>query len=142
MSKKKGKSVARKAPRKTAPRTTATKPAPAKRATFGTTSTGGRTAQATIFIFRTPSGTKIRTAPQRVFAGPGYIEWTVVNLVDGSNVPVTLTWPNGGPLGKEPIEVRDGMIRVSLDGAATGVFKYVVRGLDAVEDPEVEIPEM
>ena len=140
MSKKKGKgkSAPTKAPRK------ATSRRGARTASAGprTASTGGRTAQATIFIFRTGSGTKIRTAPQKLFAGPGFIEWTVVNLVDGSNVPVTLTWPNGGPWGKEPVELRDGMTRKSLEGATAGTYKYVVHGLDAQEDPEVEIPEM
>jgi hypothetical protein len=139
MSKKgKGKPARKTAPRKVTSRRTATKAS----AGTGTASTGGRTAQATIFIFRTGSGTKIRTAPQKLFAGPGFIEWTVVNLVDGSNVPVTLTWPNGGPWGKEPVDVRDGMVRKSLEGAKAGVYKYVVQGLDAQEDPEVEIPEM
>jgi hypothetical protein len=134
MSKKKGKAAAkttsRKAPRRAAGRTAA--------AAAGT----GRTAQATIVIFRTGQGTRIRTAPQRLYAGPGAIEWTVLNLVDGTNVPVTLTWPNGGPWGNQPIEIRDGMSRISLEGAKEGRFKYVVSALGATEDPEVEIPEM
>ena len=134
MSKKKGKPAAKKSPRKSAP---------ARRTARATASAGtGRTAYATIVIFRTGTGTKIRTAPHRLYAGPGAIEWTVVNLVDGSNVPVRLTWPNGGPWGREPIEIKDGMMRLSLDGAAEGRFKYVVQALDATEDPEVEIPEM
>lgn len=134
MSKKKGKSAAKKSPRKSAP---------ARRTARATaTAATGRTAYATIVIFRSGTGTKIRTAPQRLYAGPGAIEWSVINLVDGSNVPVRLTWPNGGPWGKEPIEIRDGMIRCTLDGAAEGRFKYVVQALDATEDPEVEIPEM
>lgn len=134
MSKKKGKSAARKSPRKSAP---------ARRTARTTAAAGtGRTAYATIVIFRTGTGNRIRTAPQRLYAGPGAIEWTVMNLIDGSNVPVTLTWPNGGPWGKDPIEIRDGMVRLTLDGAAEGRFKYVVRALDATEDPEVEIPEM
>lgn len=133
MSKKKGKPAA-KSPRKSAP---------ARRTARATASAGtGRTAYATIVIFRTGTGTKIRTTPQRLYAGPGAIEWTVLNLVDGSNTSVRLTWPNGGPWGKDPIEIRDGMIRLSLDGAAEGRFKYVVHALDATEDPEVEIPEM
>ena len=135
MSKKKGKSVAKKSPRKSAP---ARRTARATTAAAGT----GRTAQATIVIFRTGQGTRIRTAPQRLYAGPGAIEWTVLNLVDGSNVPVTLTWPGGGPWGNQPIEIREGMTRISLEGAKEGRFKYVVSALGATEDPEVEIPEM
>jgi hypothetical protein len=134
MSKKKGKPAAKKKAARTS--------APVRRPARTAAATTGRTAYATIVIFRTGTGTKIRTAPQRLYAGPGAIEWTVLNLVDGSNVPVTLTWPNGGPWGKEPIEIRDGMIHRSLEGAAEGRFKYVVRALDATEDPEVEIPEM
>ncbi len=131
MSKKKSKSAVKKAPR-AAVRTEQPRAA----------ATQGRTGYATVFIFRTGNGTKIRTAPHRLYAGPGAIQWTVVNLVDGSNVPVTITWPNGGPWGKEPIEIREGWLRQSLEGAAKGRFKYVVRALDATEDPEVEIPEM
>jgi hypothetical protein len=133
MSKKKSKSAAK----KTAPRPAARTAAPNPESTERT-----RTSYATIFIFKTGTGTKIRTAPQRLFAGPGAIEWTVVNLVDGSNVPVTLSWPNGGPWGKEPLDIRDGMVIRSLDDARKGRYKYVVRALDATEDPEVEIPEM
>jgi hypothetical protein len=135
MSKTKGKAAAKKTSRKAGPpRRTAARTA----ALAGT----GRTAQATIVIFRTGQGTRIRTAPQRLYAGPGAIEWTVLNLVDGTNVPVTLTWPNGGPWGNQPIEIRDGMSRISLEGAREGRFKYVVSALGATEDPEVEIPEM
>jgi hypothetical protein len=133
MSKKKGKAAAKKTSRKAAPRRAGRTAAAAG---------GGRTAQATIVIFRTGQGTKIRTTPQRLYAGPGAIEWTVLNLVDGTNVPVTLTWPTGGPWGNQPIEIRDGMSRISLEGAKEGRFKYVVSALGATEDPEVEIPEM
>ena len=134
MSKKKGKSAAKKTSRKSAP---------ARRTALTTAASGtGRTAQATIVIFRTGQGTRIRTTPQRLYAGPGAIEWTVLNLVDGTNVPVTLTWPNGGPWGNTPVEIRDGMVWVSLEGAKEGRFKYVVSALGATEDPEVEIPEM
>ena len=135
MSKKKGKPAAKKTSRKTAP---ARRTARLTVAAAGT----GRTAQATIVIFRTGQGTRIRTTPQRLYAGPGAIEWTVLNLVDGTNVPVTLTWPNGGPWGNTPVEIRDGMVWVSLEGAKEGRFKYVVSALGATEDPEVEIPEM
>lgn len=140
MSKKKGKSAAKKSSRKTAP---ARRTARAGTARLTTAAAGtGRTAQATIVIFRTAQGTRIRTTPQRLYAGPGAIEWTVLNLVDGSNVPVTLTWPNGGPWGNAPVEIRDGMVWMSLEGAKEGRFKYVVSALGATEDPEVEIPEM
>jgi hypothetical protein len=133
MSKKKGKSAAK----------TARKAAPARRTARATAAASlGRTAYATIVIYRTGSGTKIRTVPHRLYAGPGAVEWTVLNLVDGSNVPVQLTWPDGGPWGKQPTDIRDGMVRCSLDGAAEGRFKYTVHALDATEDPELEIPEM
>lgn len=140
MSKKKGKTAAKKAPKK-APKK-AKKPVSKSRTTsrLAAESSGGRTSQATIFIFRTANGNKIRTSPQRMYAGPGHVEWTVVNLVDGSDVPATITWPNGGPWGKEPIEVRS-WTRKSADGVAPGVYKYVVSALDAQEDPEVEFPE-
>jgi hypothetical protein len=134
--KKKGKA----APRKAAP--TKTRKAAASRSTATLAAPTGRTSQATIFIYRTANGNRIRTSPQRTYAGPGHIEWTVVNLIDGSNVPVMITWPNGGPWGKVPIDIRDGMVRLSCDGAAQGRFKYLVQALDAQEDPEVEIPEM
>ena len=136
MSKKKGKTAAKKAPKKAAK-----KPVSKARTTARlAAASGGRTSQATIFIFRTGNGNKIRTSPQRMYAGPGHVEWTVVNLIDGSDVPVTITWPGGGPWGKEPIEVRS-WTRKSADGVAPGVYKYVVSALDAQEDPEVEFPE-
>jgi hypothetical protein len=61
-------------------------------------------------------------------------------MVDGSEVPVTITWPQGGPWGKDPIEFR-GFERKPFEGGASGVFKYVISALDAQEDPEVEIPD-
>ncbi len=136
MSKKKGKPAAKKAPKKAAKKSRS-KTRPTPRLTAGS---GGATSQATIFIFRTAHGNKIRTSPQRMYAGPGHVEWTVVNLVDGTDVPVTITWPNGGPWGKEPIEVRS-WTRKSADGVTPGVYKYVVSALDAQEDPEVEFPQ-
>jgi hypothetical protein len=138
MSKKKGKPVARKAPKKAAKKSAARSRAASPRLTAGSS---GRTSQITIFLFRTGHGNKIRTAPQRAYAGPGYVEWTVVNLIDGSDVPVTITWPNGGPWGREPISVRSHQ-RQSADGVKPGVYKYVVSALDAQEDPEVEFPEI
>jgi len=135
MSKKKGK-PAKKAPKKAAARRTA---AAGTRRTASLASTG-TTSQITIFLYRTGNGNKIRTAPQKAYAGPGHVEWTVVNLIDGSDVPVTITWPNGGPWGKEPIGIRSYQ-RQSADGVAPGVYKYVVSALDAHEDPEIEFPQ-
>lgn len=137
MSKKKGK-TAKKAPKKTAKKSAAATRRTASLANGAGSS--GRTSQVTIFLFRTGHGNKIRTAPQRAYAGPGFIEWTVVNMVDGSDVPVTLTWPEGGPWGKEPIDIR-GMERREIPSGVTGRFKYVVSALDVQEDPEVECPE-
>ena len=135
MSKKKAKS-AKKAPRKGATRK-------ATRRTSTTASvaeSNGTTSQITIFLFRTGSGNRIRTSPQRAYAGPGYVQWTVVNLIDGSDVPVTITWPDGGPWGREPLAVRSSL-RESAEGVKPGVYKYVVSALDAQEDPEVEFPQ-
>jgi hypothetical protein len=138
MSKKKGKPAVKKAPKKKAAKKSAAKARPSARLTAAA---AGRTSQATIFLFRTGHGNKIRTAPQRAYAGPGHIEWTVVNLIDGTDVPVTITWPDGGPWGKEPIEFHS-MVRLNVDEAPTGRYKYVVSAFDAREDPELEIPEM
>jgi hypothetical protein len=139
MSKKKGKAAPKRAPKKAAPKMMAyagVKARPSKSAPRG-----GTTAQITIFLFRTPSGNKIRTAPQRAYAGPGHVEWTVVNMIDGSDVPVTITWPEGGPWGKEPIAVQSRQ-RQKAFGIKPGIYKYVVQALDAVEDPEIEFPQM
>ena len=136
MSKKKGKPAAKKAPKKKTAKKSAAKARPSTRST-----TAGRTSQATIFLFRTGHGNKIRTAPQRAYAGPGHIEWTVVNLIDGTDAPVTITWPEGGPWGKEPIEIHS-MTRLSCADATPGRYKYVVSAFDVSEDPEIEIPEM
>ncbi len=113
MSKKKGKPAAKKAPtarkrrRQRRRRTSAaggSRPA-AKlrrlRLTLTSAESSGRTVYATIYIFRTGNGTRIRTSPQRIFANPGdRIEWTVVNMVDGSDVPVTITWPTCRAVGQ------------------------------------------
>ena len=143
MSKKKGKPAARKAPAKR--RQAARRPAAKSRGLRLTLTAGesrGRTVYATIHIFSTGDGTRIRTAPQRILANPGdRIEWTVVNMVDGSDVPVTITWPTAGPWGKEPIEFRSSARKV-LAAGATGRFKYVVSALDAQEDPEIDIPDI
>jgi hypothetical protein len=143
MSKKKGKPAAKASKRAAKPlrrsaKTSAVRPqltAPV------TAAPSERTSQATIFIFRTANGNRIRTAPQRMYAGPGHVEWTVVNLIDGSDVPVTITWPEGGPWGKEPIAIRS-RERKSVAGVPPGRYKYVVSALDTHEDPEMEIPDI
>ena len=139
MSKKKGKPARKAASTTKGKKSTATARRPAPRMmTASEPST--RTSQITIFLFKTASGNRIRTTPQKAFAGPGHVEWTVVNLIDGSDVPVRITWPDGGPFGKE-IGVRS-WLRASVADAKPGTYKYVVHALDAVEDPELEIPEM
>ncbi|HEX6164784.1 MAG TPA: hypothetical protein VFZ31_15545 [Vicinamibacterales bacterium] len=138
MSKKKAK-TAKKAPKKSAARKPSARTASTTSAA-STTGTTGTTSQITIFLFKTGSGNRIRTAPQRAYAGPGHVEWTVVNLIDGSDVPVTITWPDGGPWGREPLAVKS-YLRESADGVKPGVYKYVVSALDAQEDPEVEFPQ-
>ena len=134
MTKKKGKAAAKKAPKRKA-----TAIRPRTRATLGSES-AGITSQITIFLFRTGSGIRIRTSPQRAFAGPGHVEWTVVNLVDGTDVPVRITWPDGSPWATESIEVKD-WFRESADGIKPGVYKYVVHAYDTTEDPEIEFPQ-
>ena len=138
MSKKKGKAAATRAPKKKA----AKKSAAASRRSARTAVTVDTTitSQITIFLFRTGSGNRIRTAPQHAYAGPGHVEWTVVNLIDGSEVPVRLTWPNGGPWGNQALEFRS-WNRVSADGVKPGTYKYVVHALDTQEDPEIEFPQ-
>lgn len=144
MSKKKGKPAAKKAPKKAAPKKSAKKAVSKARASGARLSSGapaGRTIHTTIFLYRTGKGNTIRTSPQRLYANPGdFIEWTVVNLIDGSDVPVTLTWPETGPWGKEPIEIK-GWLRMAFGDAPSGRFKFVVSAMDAQEDPEVEMPD-
>lgn len=149
MSKKKGKPVAKKAPKKAAPKKamkkTVKKSAPSSRTGARLASSGavasGRTLHVTIHLFRTGNGNRIRTSPQRLYANPGdFVEFTVVNLIDGSDVPVTLTWPEAGPWGKDPIEIRSWQ-RIAFGDAPAGQFKFVVSALDAQEDPEIELPD-
>lgn len=139
MTKKKGKAAARKAPKTKTRNIRGTQPA-ARRTTQSTSGTGGTTSQITIFVFRTNNGIKIRTSPQRAYAGPGHVEWTVVNMVDGTDVPVRLTWPDGSPWAQESIEVKS-WHRESADGVKPGVYKYVVHAYDTSEDPEIEFPQ-
>jgi len=138
MSKKKGKAAPkRKAVKKAARR-------PASRSLAVESSAGiesGITRQATIFIFRTGNGNKIRTSPQKIYANPGdRIEWSVVNMVDGSEVPVTISWTDKSPIGDGSFSFK-GSDRKSIASGAEGRFKYNVSALDAREDPEVEIPD-
>lgn len=145
MSKKKGKNpAAKKAPKKkAAPKKSAKRSVSKSRtgARLAGAAATGRTLHTTIFLFRTGNGNKIRTSPQRLYANPGdFIEWTVVNLIDGSDVPVTLTWPEQGPWGKDPIEIK-GWTRMPFGDAPSGRFKFVVSALDVQEDPEVEVPD-
>lgn len=145
MSKKKSKPAAKKAPKR-APKKVVKKSVAKSRSSARlagaatTTATGSRTLNVTIFLFRTANGNRIRTSPQRLYANPGdHVEWNVVNLIDGSDVPVTITWPESGPWGKDPIQIRS-WDRMAF-GDTSGRFKYVVSALDAQEDPEIEIPE-
>ena len=139
MSKKKAK-TAKKAPKKATKKAAPRKSAARTSTTAALSEPVGITSQITIFLFRTSAGNKIRTAPQRAYAGPGHVEWTVVNMIDGSDVPVTITWPDGGPWGNQPLSIRSSL-RESADGVKPGVYKYVVTALDAQEDPEVEFPQ-
>jgi hypothetical protein len=136
MSKKKSKAAARKAPKKQATR----KSAMTSRRSATAADSNGTTSQITIFLFKTGNGNKIRTAPQRAYAGPGYVEWTVVNMIDGSDVPVRITWPDRSPFREQELIVRS-RNRQSAEGVKPGLYKYVVHALDAQEDPEIEFPE-
>ena len=139
MSKKKGKAAVKPAPKKKMA-TAAAKHRPASRTQ--TSSPTGGTSQVTIFLFRTSSGNRIRTSPQRAFANPGgHLEWTVVNMIDGSDVPVRITWPDRSPFARESLEFK-GWQRESLAGAKPGVYKYAVHAYDTHEDPEIEIPDL
>ena len=143
MTKKKGKPAARPAVKKKKTARTATARTSTTRRLTATTASNegsGRTSQVTIFLFRTGHGNKIRTAPQRAYAGPGFVEWTVVNMIDGSDVPVRITWPEGSPFATESIEFK-GRQRESADGVKPGIYKYVVHAYDTQEDPEIEFPE-
>ena len=101
----------------------------------------GRTSQATIFIYAIDGKVRVRTSPHLMTAGPGHIEWTVVNLTSTENVPVQITWPKGGPWGDQPIEIREGWIRLSAEGGRSGRYKYNVTAAGFTEDPELDMPE-
>lgn len=151
MSKKQAK-PAKKKPAKNKPaKKTAVKKAPAKAATrrapamarVADLAPSNRTAAATIFVYSVNDAIRARTSPQLITAGPGYIEWTVVNLSSGdNNVPVEISWPSGGPWGDQPIAIKNGNARLSLATAKDGRYKYNVTVGGFIEDPEIEIPEM
>lgn len=99
------------------------------------------TAAATIFVYQVNGETRVRTSPQLLGAGPGSIEWTVVNLTSASEPDVDITWQGDSPWGgKDPIKIKGGNFRKSLDGAKDGRYKYNVTCDGFTEDPEVEIP--
>ncbi|OFW40182.1 MAG: hypothetical protein A3J29_00290 [Acidobacteria bacterium RIFCSPLOWO2_12_FULL_67_14b] len=101
-----------------------------------------RTAAATIFVYQIDGQSRVRTSPQLLGAGPGQIEWTVVNLTSDAPVDVEISWPNESPWGgKDPLVFR-GNLRKSLEGARDGHYKYNVTANGYTEDPELEIPEM
>lgn len=102
-----------------------------------------RTAAATIFVYNVNGETRVRTSPQLLPAGPGYLEWTVVNLHSDDKVDVEITWPDGSPWGgHEPIWIKGGNARIPMAGAKDGRYKYNVTVNGYTEDPEVEIPEL
>ena len=99
-----------------------------------------RTAAATIFVYKTGAGTRIRTSPQLLVAGPGYVEWTVVNLMSDEPVDVEITFPGESPFDSKAISVR-GCERKLLTGTTAGRFKYNVTADGYTEDPEIEYPQ-
>ncbi len=100
-----------------------------------------RIAAATIFVYKVNGEHRVRTSPQRLGAGPGFIEWTVVNLASDEPVDVEITWKENSPWGdKEPISIKNGNARKSLVGAKDGLYKYNVTANGYTEDPEIEIP--
>ncbi len=142
MSKKKKKPSAKKPVKKTVPKKKPARSA-ARRAPVRTlaAAAAGRTSQATIFLYTVDGGIRVRTSPHLMTAGPGHIEWTVVNLASDDAIAVEITFPKEGPWGGQPILIKDGWIRLSLDGAAEGRFRYNVTANGFTEDPEIEIPE-
>jgi hypothetical protein len=132
MTKKKARKTAKVAVRKKkkAPNSASLAAAPSK-----------RTAAATIFVYDVNGQTRVRTSPQLLGAGPGSIEWTVVNLASDAPVDVDITWQGDSPWGgREPIKFNNGNFRRSLDGARDGRYKYNLTVNGYTEDPEIEIP--
>ena len=139
------KKAAKKAAKKAIVKKTANKKAPAKKAAparraVATLAAGKRTTAATIFVYKVDGSYRVRTSPQLLSAAPGYIEWTVVKLASDEQVDVEITWPDGGPWGKDPIRFK-GNDRKSLADAKPGRYKYNVTANGYTEDPEVEFPE-
>jgi len=100
-----------------------------------------KTSAATIFLYMVNGEHRVRTSPQLLTAGPGYIEWTVVNMASDEVVDVDITWPNGSPWDGKEIKIKNGNERKSLEGAKPGRFKYNVTANGYTEDPEVEYPD-
>ncbi len=142
MSKKKpGKTRSRKAPVKKAP---ARKNGSAKKTAGGRRAvaappTDKKSSAATIFVYQIDGNYRVRTSPQLLGAAPGYVEWTVVNLVSDEPVDVEISWPKGGPWGADPIRFK-GNARKSLADAKPGRYKYNVTVHGYTEDPELEYP--
>lgn len=133
--KKKKKTVARKKPGKLVRR------AKMRLASSSLDAPSNRTAAATIFVYNVDGVACVRTSPQRVGAGPGFLEWTVVNLASDQPVDVDITWQDTDPWGgKTPIKIKNGNIRIHMAGAKDGIYKYNVSANGATEDPEIEIP--
>jgi hypothetical protein len=102
---------------------------------------GKRNNTATIFLYQVDGNFRVRTSPQLISAAPGFIEWTVVNLVSDEEVDVEITWPGeGGPWGSDPLRFK-GNKRKSLSDAKPGRYKYNVTANGYTEDPEIEYPE-
>ena len=140
MSKKVKKKAAKKSGKKAGVKKAVARKAPAARA-LQAAAPANRTSTATIFVYDTGAGKRVRTSPQLLTCPAGYIEWTVVNLTGGPMPDVDITWPNGSPWGGGAIPVRNGNARKSFADAKAGRYKYNVTCEGFTEDPEVEYPE-
>jgi hypothetical protein len=142
MSKKKAKPKA--AARKLPARKAAKRATPKRRVASLTSAAAAptpRTKTVNIFISKSDGGqTRIRTSPQRLYANPGdRVTFNVVNMIDDSEVPVTIAFSGGGPWGKG-FEFKN-WERKGLIDAPLGRFKYTVSAMGAEEDPEIELPD-
>jgi hypothetical protein len=99
-----------------------------------------KTTAATIFVYDTAEGCRVRTSPQLLTAPLGYLEWTVVNLTSKPMPDVQISWPDGGPWGDAPISIKGGNIRMNLNEGKGGHYKYNVTCGGYTEDPEIEFP--
>lgn len=132
MSKKKAKKAAKKAARPAAARSlVAASPRAAP---------SNRTSAATIFVYDVEGQCRVRTSPQLLSAGDGWVEWTVVNLTPRPMPEVEITWHKGSPWGGQNIPIRDGNARLRLAAGKAGTFKYNVTCDGYTEDPEIEYP--